>query len=117
MCKTTEVRCCDRHEENVQLVWTFAFNDSEYWCPYCGANYGMMGAGEYRELSFSQKREMIKYRSIGKDYLDARSSLVCSSLLWEGERISPHDLPNKEKQRIQDVIDNWAYPIETKVNA
>ena len=114
MCKTTEVKCCNRHDENVQLVWTFAFMGAEYWCPYCGANFGMLGAGEIRELTFAERREMIKYRNIGKDYLDARSTLVCETLLWEGKRIRPEDLPDEEKERIQSVIDNWVYPINQK---
>ncbi len=106
----TEIRCCDRHEKNVQLVWTFAFPGAEYWCPYCGATSGMMGAGEYRNLTFSECREMIKYRHIGDDFLDARSTSVCSSMMWEGKRISPHDLPDHEKKRIQEVINEWVYP-------
>lgn len=107
-----EVKCCDQHEENVKLVWTYAFNGYEYWCPYCGENYGMLGAGETRALTFSECREMIKYRRIGKDYLKARSAQVCESLMWKGKRISPDDLPSHEKKRIQKVIDEWVYPAE-----
>lgn len=107
----TEVLCCSRHEKNVQLVWTFAFPGAEYWCPYCGCSEGMLGAGEIRQLTFSERREMIKYRYIGKEYLQARSTAVCSSLMWKGERIKPEDLPIEERKRIKKVIDEWEYPI------
>ena len=106
-----EVKCCSRHEENVKLIWTFAFAGAEYWCPYCGANEGIMGAGEIRELTFEECREMVKYKHIGKEFLEAKSANACNSLIWEGERISPHDLPNAEKKRIWKVIEDWVYPI------
>jgi hypothetical protein len=108
----TEVRCCNQHEENVQLVWTFAFPGAEYWCPFCGYTSGMMGAGEYRELTFAERREMVKYRHIGDEYLSARSAACCSELKWEGKWIKPDDLPDHEKERIQKVIDEWKYPHE-----
>lgn len=109
--KLTKVRCCDKHDENVKLVWTFAFMGAEYWCPYCGANFGMLGAGEIRELTFSEMREMVKYKNIGKDYLDAIDSLNCDELLFNGKWIKPENLPKEEKQRLKSVIDNWVYPI------
>lgn len=110
------IKCCNRHEENVQLIWTFAFPGAEYWCPYCGANYGMMGAGEERELTFAECREMIKYRYIGREYLSAMSSLNCDSLMWEGKRIKHSELPESEKQRLLKIIDEWVYPIENIIN-
>ena len=114
--KTTKVRCCNRHEENVKLVWTFAFNGYEYWCPYCGANYGMLGAGEIRELTFSEMREMVKYRTIGKDYIDAIDSFNCDELKFNGKWIKPEDLPEEENERLQLIIDNWVYPVELSEN-
>lgn len=109
--KRTKVRCCDKHKENVKLVWTFAFMGAEYWCPYCGANFGMLGAGEIRELTFSEMREMVKYKNIGKDYLDAICSLTCDELLFNGKWIKSENLPKEEKQRLKSIIDNWVYPI------
>jgi hypothetical protein len=44
-----KIRCCNRHEKNVKLISTFAFIGAEYWCPYCGANYGYLGAGRMVE--------------------------------------------------------------------
>ena len=117
MCKTTEVKCCYRHDENVQLIWTFAFPGAEYWCPYCGYTAGMLGAGETRELTFAQRREMIKWRSVGQEYLNARATFSCDTLLWEGERIKPEDLPEAEKIRLQKIIDQWEYPIDKEENA
>ena len=109
-----EVKCCNRHDENVQLVWTFAFPGAEYWCPYCGAHYGMMGAGEVRELTFAERREMIKYRKIGKEYLNAMSTFNCSALMWEGKQITPDELPEEEKTRLKKIINEWKYPIDSQ---
>lgn len=110
--KTTTVKCCGRHKENVQLIWTFAFPGAEYWCPYCGYMCGMLGAGEERELTFTEMRGMIKYRHIGKEYLDAKATFNSTGTRWEGEMISPEDLPDEEKQRLQKIIDDWVYPID-----
>jgi len=96
----------------VQLIWTFAFPGAEYWCPYCGYISGMLGAGEYRKLTFAERRAMVKYRHIGKEFLEAKSRTNCSSLIWEGKRISPVDLPVEEKQRLKAIIDDWKYPAE-----
>jgi len=56
MSEKKEIRICDRHEKQVPLIWTFAFPGSEYWCPYCGGNFGMLGAGEMVESTMSLKR-------------------------------------------------------------
>ena len=109
MNKIYQVKACRNHEKTIPLRWTFAFNGSEYWCPYCGENYGMMGAGEIREVNFTEARELIKWRKFGGELLDAMSTINCSSLEWNGKRISPHELPDYEKKRVQAVIDSWEY--------
>lgn len=40
-----EIRICGNHEKEVPLIWTFKFAGAEYWCPACGHNCGMFGAG------------------------------------------------------------------------
>ena len=45
--RESEIRVCSQHEKSVPLLWTFKFDGSEYWCPYCGWNGGMMGAGTH----------------------------------------------------------------------
>jgi len=104
-----EIRICDRHDEQVPLIWTFAFMGSEYWCPYCGGNFGMLGAGEMVPVTMDLKRSAVIWQKRSKEYLSALSSRACSSLLWEGKRISPDDLPVEEKKRITKVIEDWIY--------
>ena len=104
-----EIRICSRHHNQIPLIWTFAFNGSEYWCPYCGANYGMLGAGEMVESTMDLKRAAVKWRQSTTEYLDAKSTNNCSELEWEGKMISPHDLPDEEKERVQKVINEWKY--------
>jgi hypothetical protein len=108
---TKQIRVCNDHQEDeiVPLIWTFAFNGSEYWCPACGFNGGMFGSGEVIEMTKELKKSRKKWSKIGKEFLDAKSTTVCSSLIWEGERISPHDLPDSEKERVSKVIEKWRY--------
>lgn len=41
-----QIKVCTNHEEYlVPLIWTFRFHGAEYWCPYCGYQSGMFGAG------------------------------------------------------------------------
>ncbi|MHA1795812.1 MAG: hypothetical protein ACTSUK_06850 [Promethearchaeota archaeon] len=106
-----EIRICTGHDVEIPLIWTFAFNGAEYWCPYCGANYGMMGAGTMVESTMALKRKLVADKKETKEYLGAKSSQVCVSTMWKGERISPEDLPDEEKFRLQTIIDEFVYPI------
>lgn len=107
-----KLRVCNRHEGNVPLIWTFAFAGAEYWCPCCGANYGMLGAGEIVEVEYSDMREAVRWRQKSREFLDARSTLVCDSLIWEGERIDREDLPLEEVERCSKIVKEYKYQIE-----
>lgn len=106
---SSTMKICNRHEKQVPLLWTFAFPGSEYWCPYCGGNWGMLGAGENVEVTFALKRAKVEWTHKSKEFLHARGVSGCSSLEWEGKRISPEDLPDEEKERLQKIIDEWEY--------
>ena len=114
MSEKKEIRICDRHEKQVPLIWTFAFPGSEYWCPYCGGNFGRWGAGEMVESTMSLKREAVKWKQDSGDYLSAIGTNVCDSLMWEGNRITPDKLPQEEKDRRQMVIDEWVYEFDNE---
>lgn len=108
-----EIRVCGcDYEYQVPLIWTFAFNGAEYWCPYCGGNFGMMGAGEDIPITKEIFERGEKYKELSKEFLDAKSTGVCSGLVFEGKRISPDELPDKEKERVLKVITNWKYGVE-----
>ncbi len=106
--ESKEIRICSNHDDyQVPLIWTYAFNGCEYWCPYCGFTGGMMGSGDL----FPETEELVerknKYKELSLEYLDALSTLGCSSLEFEGKRISPNDLPEIEKDRLKNAIDSW----------
>ena len=109
-----EIRICTYHqeEERVPLVSTLAFIGAEYWCPGCGHTCGMLGAGQIvkRTKKIDDREEY--WREIGKEYLAARSSQICVSLMWEGQSIPPNELPDSEKKRLQNIINEWKYQYE-----
>ena len=109
-----EIRVCPNHqdEEKVPLIGTMAFPGAEYWCPGCGYVHGIMGAGEIVNRTEELDNREDYWRKLGKEYLEAKSTLSCSSLMWEGERVSPEDLPEEEKERVQAVIKAWKYKFE-----
>lgn len=39
------MKVCPSHSIHVPLLFTFKFPGAEYWCPVCGANWGVLGAG------------------------------------------------------------------------
>lgn len=96
--------CSDHQEYQTPLIWTYAFNYAEYWCPYCGKNEGMMGAGYDVESTEELEARKKAYSEASADYLDAVGTKVCSSLMWEGQRISPNDLPQHEKDRLAEIV-------------
>ncbi len=105
------IRVCEdhQHEKIVPLISTMAFNGAEYWCPYCGYTGGVMGAGERVEETPELTKTLREYKEKSKGFLHAKSCQVCISLLHEGERISPEDLPESEKEKNREAIANWFY--------
>lgn len=107
-----EVKICSNHGYQVPLIWTFAFDGSEYWCPHCGFTGGMFGSGE----SVTETQELFerkkKYKELSMEYLDALTTFACQSLEFDGKRISPKDLPQEEKDRLRAIIDAWKYEVK-----
>ncbi len=102
-----EIRICSNHDYQVPLIWTYAFNGSEFWCPYCGFNGGMMGSGDLVPETEELIERRDKYKELSSEYLDALSTFACESLEFEGKRISPDDLPQSEKDRLNTIINGW----------
>jgi len=111
--EVTEIKVCGCEiDYQVPLIWTFAFIGAEYWCPFCGSSVGMMGAGEDVPITKELVERSKKYKEFSKEYLKAKSTKVCSSLVFDGKRISPDRLPDKEKERIDKVIEAWKYDVK-----
>jgi hypothetical protein len=109
--ETESIKVCTSHQDELvtPLIWTFAFSGAEYWCPYCGKNGGMFGAGEEVESTAKLRNRLKRFEKLSKDFLYANSVHVCATMSWDGGRITPDKLPQHEKDRIQKVLDDWEY--------
>lgn len=102
------MKICSRHRSyEVPLIYTFAWNGYEYWCPYCGCHEGMLGAGEDVEDSKELEERKKLYEKASREYLNARSTLICSETEWKGKRIKPSELPKEEIERLKKLCETW----------
>lgn len=106
-----DIRVCEVcliYDHEVPLIWTFAFNGAEYWCPKCGKSSGMLGAGHRIPFSAKLYHRRNNYERFTRHYLSAWGSLNCSKLYWDGKLISPRDLPKEEIERLVQVTkEGW----------
>ena len=108
-----EIKVCRQHRGyEVPLIWTMAFNGAEYWCPYCGCNEGMMGAGTNVEKTAQLEVRAAMWKKYTEEFLTARSRLVCSALMWEGKRIKPSELPREELERCRRIVGEYEYKVK-----
>ena len=110
------IKVCSSHMETyvVPLIYTFAWNGSEFWCPFCNEHEGFMGAGldvvETKEL----KNRAKLFSKATKEYIHAQAVSVCSKTTWKGEMVLPKDLPDEEKARLQ-VVRNKGWALNQKL--
>lgn len=105
-----EVTICSYHKElPTQLIWTFAFPYKEFWCPSCGATWGMMGAGDNTKWTWAIHDRYIEDRKRSKAFLGAKGAFSCSQLKYKGEWIKPKDMPESLRKRYKKIIDSWEY--------
>lgn len=108
------IKICRRHQDRpTPLIWTFAFDGAEYWCPACGCNEGMMGAGEDVEETPELKQSLKDWKKKTKKFLEARSTLVCHRLKYKGEYIKPSELPKKVLDKKRKIVNDFKYEIES----
>jgi len=93
---------CHRNYE-VPLIYTFAWNGAEYWCPYCDKHEGMMEAGEEVPETDELNKRLELYKEATKEYIHAVGVSVCISTKWKGEQLKPDDLPDEEKIRLKKI--------------
>jgi len=107
-----KIKICANHNYQVPLIQTFAFNGSEYWCPFCGHNYGMFDTG----IDVNETPELIerhdKYKVFSREFLSAIGYLVCCGMIQNGEKIKPENLPVEEQNRLAGIRKNWKYGIK-----
>ena len=105
---TDEIRICgNEHCVDIPLIWTFAFPGAECWCPVCGYTSGCLGAGKIVPVTPILEARLVEYEDLTREYLDARKTLVCSELMYEGKRTKPQDLPKHEIERLTTIIREW----------
>jgi len=109
-----EITICSNHQEYpTPLIWTFAFNGAEYWCPACGCHEGMLGAGTDVKWNWTLQDRLVNYEKASRKYLNANSALICSYMTRKGKRIKFIDLPLKAKQYYISQSKKWNYKFET----
>ena len=107
--------CFEHRDYEVPLIYTFAWNFSEYWCPYCDKHEGVLGAGG----DILETKELIKrgklFKKATEEYRDARSTLICSETMWKGKRVKPSELPKEEIERLKKIVDKgWKLNIKVE---
>jgi hypothetical protein len=109
------MKICSNHQDyQVPLIYTYAWNYYEYWCPYCGAHEELLGAGENVEDTLKLKDREKIYKKASEEVLGARSTLICSETTWEGKRIKPSELPKEEIERLRKLTETWKYNIKAE---
>lgn len=99
-----KIRICNNHQNYpTPLIWTFAFSGAEYWCPYCGKQEGMLGAGELVENTGELKKREEAYKKLYREYCHAHGVTSASLTEWEGKDIPPSELPEEEKNRLAKI--------------
>jgi len=106
-----KIKICSHHQEKEKtpLIWTFAFRQKEYWCPYCGYTEGMFGAGENVELTKILTNRLKKYKKKSRAFLSARSSIICAYLTINGERRTFDSLPPQTRSYYKKKARSWKY--------
>lgn len=116
MSEQKTILICANHEEEypTPLISTLVFRGAEKWCPFCGET-GDIFYGERVPSTPELEQRKEKYKKASDEYLDAIGNLSCSSLMWEGKRISPKDLPFTEKERCQNIVSKgWKINIKAE---
>ena len=107
------MKICSNHSEyQVPLIWTFAFNGAEYWCPYCGCNEGMLGAGENVDDTEKLWGRHAIYKKYSEFYLEARSKLVCVKFKINDGMMDRKDMPADMERELKEIANNgWKYKV------
>lgn len=105
-----EVTICSFHQERpTQLIWTSAFPYKEFWCPACGATWGMFGAGKDAKWSWTIHNRYVADKKRSERFLNARGILICASKKYKGKWVKRNELPESYINYCKNVVKNWKY--------
>lgn len=109
--KEEKIKICSNHQDKEQtpLIWTFAFDYAEYWCPYCGCNEGMLGAGDDIEWTQELQDRHDKYKKESRAFLKAKCAMVCSWLTINGKKRTFDSLPLQTQSYYKNKSKSWKY--------
>lgn len=107
-----EIVVCDSCK-NMPLVWTFAFNGAEYWCPYCGKTFGCFGRDRVKSTPKLEEKLWL-YEKYSRKYLSAKSSQVCCERKINGKWVKQEDIPVKFKTRMAKIVKEYKYRMTVK---
>ncbi len=105
----SKIRICEQHEKRVPLLSTMMFPGAELWCPYCGFSCGIFGGGVSVEATPELESDKKMWIKKTDEYRHAMGVQICYATTWEGKKIDPKDLPQKEKDRLAKIIVEWRY--------
>ena len=106
-----EIQVCPNHmdKELTPLIWTFAFIGSEYWCPACGYNSGMLGAGKDVKRTKVLENRLARYKVKSKKFLHATGLLVCSHFIYKGKSKKFNEMSQRFKTYWINQSKKWKY--------
>ena len=108
------MKICSKHNDYpVPLIFTFSWNYSEYWCPYCDSHIGLMDSGADGQKDEELEKRAKLYEKATEDYVHSMGVVVCSSTKWEGVQTKPEDLPQEEKDRLA-KLRNWKLNVKAE---
>lgn len=113
--ETKQIKVCSYHQDQevTPLIWTFAFIGAEYWCPFCGANMGMLGAGENVDATPELIERLNDYKKRSRQYLRGNSLLVCAQTKYRGKWMKFSEMPKKAQAFWRNKAKQWEYGIDS----
>ena len=92
---------CPRDHPTTPLVFTFAFNGYEYWCPGCGYKTGLFGHTQTMSSKPSFVKMATELKNKAADYLHYQASLSGAKVEDENGELIP---------LVVDEPVEWDYP-------
>lgn len=99
------ITICERHSEyQTPIIFTMAFPGAECFCPYCTLKGDMFYGKNVESTPELEERKKI-YQEHVMGYIRAIGTQNCVETKWEGKYITPDQLPQEEKDRLQKIRD------------
>lgn len=102
------ITICDEHKESqTPLIWTFAFNGYEYWCPFCFKTFGMLDSHIDVPRTESLEKKYSFYKDKTKKYLNAKATMICCGKNIKGKFVARKDFTRSRITRCKNIISHF----------